>query len=365
MATRIATIGGGTFGEMHIRVLTQRARLGDVEFVGLAELNPDIRLSRRDKYDIPVFEDAGSLLEQMEPDAVTVATPDHLHRDLVVSCLERGIHVLVEKPMDVTVAGCRDMVAAAESANRLLQVDFMKRHDLYHLELKQVVDDGGIGQVQYGYAWMEDRIEVPRDWLPGWAANSSPAWFVGVHYFDLIRWIVGLDAVSVSATGVRHKLTSLGLDTYDAIQAKIIFPGGISFTVDSAWHWPEQNEAIVNQGIKVVGSDGWMTVDSQDRGTRGCVRRGGGAEPGMYTPNLGFFQESTEAGRPRYWGYAIDSIETFVTNVADLASGRRTLEDLAGTYPSGVDGLEVTKIAVAVHESAANDGAIVTLDDLA
>lgn len=364
MATRIATIGGGTFGEMHIRVLTQRARSGDVEFVGLAEINPEIRTARKEKYNIPVFEDAAALIAATSPDAVTVATPDHLHRDLVVSSLERGLHVLVEKPMDVTVAGCRDMVAAAESAERLLQVDFMKRHDLYHLELKQVIDDGGVGDVQYGYAWMEDRIEVPRDWLPSWASRSSPAWFVGVHYFDLIRWIVGQDAVSVSATGVRQKLTSIGIDTYDAIQAKIMFPNGVSFTVDSAWHWPEQNEAIVNQGIKVVGTDGWMTVDSQDRGTRGCVRRAGRVEPTMYTPNLGFFQEGNEAGIPRYWGYAIDSIETFVANVGSLTAGGQTLDDIAGTYPSGVDGLEVTKIAVAVHESAAQGGAIVMLDDL-
>lgn len=364
MSLKIATIGGGTFGEMHIRVLTQRARQGDVEFVGLAEINPDLREQRKDKYDIAVFDDVEALLAQTNPDAVTVATPDHLHRDLVVSCLERGLHVLVEKPMDVNVDGCRDMVAAAEAAGRLLQVDFMKRHDLYHLELKTVVDDGGVGDVQYGYAWMEDRIEVPRDWLPSWAANSSPAWFVGVHYFDLIRWIVGQNAVAVSATGVRQKLSSLGIDTYDAIQAKIMFPSGVSFTVDSAWHWPEQNEAIVNQGLKVVGTEGWMTVDSQDRGTRGCVRRGGQEESTMYTPNLGFFQEGGAGGQPSYSGYAVDSIETFVANVQGLANGAHTLDSLAGTYPSGIDGLEVTKIAVAVHESAAAGGEIVRLDEL-
>lgn len=364
MAVRIATIGGGTFGEMHLRVLTQRARLGDVEFVGLAEINPAIREARREKYTIAVFPDAETLLSETTPDAVTVATPDHLHRDLVVECLERGLHVLVEKPMDTTVAGCRDMVVASERAGRLLQVDFMKRHDLYHVELKQVIERGGVGDVQYGYAWMEDRIEVPRDWLPSWAANSSPAWFVGVHYFDLIRWIVGRNAVAVSATGVRQKLVGEGIDTYDAIQAKIMFPDGVSFTVDSAWHWPEQNEAIVNQGIKVVGTDGWMTVDSQDRGTRGCVRRDDSLNATMYTPNLGFFQESVEAGTPRYWGYAVDSIESFVTNVTELLTGATTLDALANTYPSGIDGMEVTKIAVAVHESAAANGALVMLDDL-
>jgi predicted dehydrogenase len=364
MITRIATVGGGTFGEMHIRALTQRARLGDMEFVGVADPNPDIRKQRTEQYGIDAFASFEEMLDATSLDAITVATPDHLHRDIVVTALERGLHVLVEKPMDVEVDGCRTMVEAAEANGRLLQVDFMKRHDLYHLELKRVVESGGVGEVQYGYAWMEDRIEVPRDWLPGWAANSSPAWFVGVHYYDLIRWVVGQDAIAVTATGVATKLRELGVDTYDSIQAKIMFPDGVSFTVDTAWHIPDGNEAIVNQGIKVVGSDGWMTVDSQDRGTRGLVRSYPDTEASMITPNLGFFKEGMEGDTPRYWGYGIDSIETFVTNVQSLTTGRATLEDLDGTYPSGVDGLEVTKIAVAVHESVARNGEIVELDSL-
>ena len=246
----------------------------------------------------------------------------------------------------------------------LLQVDFMKRHDLYHAELKRIVESGGIGDIQYGYAWMEDRIEVPTAWLPSWASNSSPAWFVGVHYFDLIRWLVGQDAVAVSATGVAQRLRSIGIDTYDSIQAKIIFPGGVSFTVDSAWHLPAGNEAIVNQGIKVVGSDGWMTVDSQDRGTRGLVSSTPGAPATMLTPNLGLYKESTEAGVSRYSGYAIDSIEGFVTNVAMLERGAADLESLNGAYPSGKDGLEVTKIAVAAHRSVENGGDLVYLGSL-
>ncbi len=364
MAHRVGTIGGGIFGEMHIRALTQRARLGDIEFAGLADINSELRSDRAARYNIDVFADFNEMLDATSPDAVTIATPDHLHREIAVACLERGVHVLVEKPMDTDVDGCREMVAAADESGVLLHVDFMKRHDLYHAELKRIVDSGGLGDIQYGYAWMEDRIEVPRDWLPSWASNSSPAWFVGVHYYDLIRWLVGQDAIAVSATGIAQRLKSIGLDIYDSIQAKIMFPGGVSFTVDSAWHIPAGNEAIVNQGIKVVGSDGWMTVDSQDRGTRGLVSSTPGAPASMLTPNLGFFKESTEGGVSRYSGYGIDSIDSFVTNVAMIEGGVADPESLQGAYPSGRDGLEVTKIAVAVHLSVEAGGDLVHLDSL-
>lgn len=87
----------------------------------------------------------------------------------------------------------------------------------------------------------------------------------------------------------------------------------------------------------------------------------------MLTPNLGLFKESTEAGLPRYSGYsgyAIDSIESFVTNVAMLERGVADLESLKGAYPSGKDGLEVTKIAVAAHRSVERGGDLVSLGSL-
>jgi predicted dehydrogenase len=209
---------------------------------------------------------------------------------------------------------------------------------------------------------MEDRIEVPRDWFPEWAAQSSPAWFLGVHMYDLIRWITRSDALWVSATGMKKKLADLGIDTYDSIQAKIVLKTGASFTVDTSWILPEVHEAIVNQGIRVVGSEGMLEVDTQDRGARGCYA----APPGsarMQTPNLGFFQENRERkGLPRFSGYGIESIQDFALNVAHLVDGG-SLKDLAGAYAGGKDGLEATKIAVAVHESASAAGAVVCIPE--
>jgi predicted dehydrogenase len=355
MTTQVATIGGGTFGEMHLRGLTQAKRSLPIELAGLADVNADIRELRADQYDVPVYDSLDNLLASNDLHAVTIATPDHLHASIAIECLNRGIHVFVEKPMATTVEDCEAMVAAAEANDCILHVDFMKRLDPYHVELKRVVDTGGIGDIEYGYAWMEDRIEVPRDWLPKWASESSPAWFVGVHYYDMIRWMVGQDAVAVSATGVKNKLQSIGIDTYDSIQAKIVFEGGISFAVDTSWHIPDGNEAVVNQGIKIVGSDGWLTVDSQDRGARGCIRSGD-APSSMHTPNLGFFKESEVRGVTRYSGYAVDAMALFLENVLALRSGEATLSSLGDSYPTGVDGLEVTRIAVGVHESIATGG---------
>jgi len=358
MVPRIGVIGGGIFGEMHLRAFTQMQREGKAELVGLADLNEDLLKQREKDYGVSPFTDYMEMIEKADPHAVTVVTPDFLHREISLNCLKAGRHVLVEKPLDVTVEGCREMVAAAEEGNLILQVDFHKRYDPYHQELEKLVVQGKLGEIEYGYAHMEDRIEVPRDWFPNWAPKSSPGWFLGVHMYDLIRWVIKSNGVEAYATGLKKKLTSLGVDTYDSIQAKILFENGAGFVVDSSWIMPDGFEAIVNQGIRMVGSEGMMEVDSQNRGAESCF-----AGESMATYNLGFFKEGkTKAGETYFAGYGIESIQDFALNVDHVLNGG-SLDDLKGTFADGTDGLEVTKIAVGVHKSL-ETGAPVKLSEL-
>ena len=358
MIARIAVVGAGKFGEMHLRALTQMEREGGARVVGVADIDPGLLARRRERYGVAAFADWREMIASTQPDAVTVVTPDALHGEIARWALKAGKHVLVEKPLDTAVDGCRELVRAAEAGGLLLQVDFHKRYDPYHRELRDAAARGDLGDIEYGYAYMEDRIEVPRDWFPGWAPSSSPAWFLGVHMYDLIRWITGAEARSVSATGVKKKLAGMGIDTYDSIQAKIVLESGASFTVDTCWILPDSHEAIVNQGIRVVGSEGMMEVDTQDRGARACLKG-----VGMRTPNLGFFQEVLDRhGCTAHKGYGIDSIQDFARNVNHLLGGG-SLKDLEGRYASGHDGLAASMIAVAVHRSVAAGGAVVAVEE--
>jgi len=357
MAIRMGVIGGGTFGEVHLQAYSQAQRDGKCELVALADLNEQLLAQRCEQYDVKGYTDYKEMLAKEHLDGVSVVTPDPMHLPMVLDAFEAGCHVLVEKPMDVTVEGCEKMIAAAKKAGRLLQVDFHKRFDPYHIELKKAVAAGKLGQPLYGYAYMEDRIEVPQRWWPGWVNRSSPAWFLGSHFIDLFRWIIGRkNARRVYGSAVKKKLLSLGIDTYDCVQAKIDFEDDVSLLLDTGWVLPDGWEAIVNQGLRLVGTDGAMEIDSQNRGTTGCF-----AGQTQQTFNLGFKMFSTDKwGRPRYSGYGFESIIDVVENIAFLQSGG-TLEQLAGTYPDGEDGLEVTRILCAVHESAAT-GRLIELD---
>lgn len=356
MSVKIGVVGAGIFGINHLNAFKQLSYLGVAELAAVAEVNEKRAQWVEENYGCPVYRDYNEMIEKADMDGVTVVTPDHLHKPVVLAAAAHGKHVLVEKPLDVTVEGCEETISAAKNANILLQVDFHKRYDPDHIALERRVGAGELGKVLYGHVYMEDRIEVPSEWFPHWAPSSSPAWFLGVHFYDLVRWVIKSNGKTVFAKGRKEILKNEhGVDTYDSISAMVEFANGAVFTFDTSWILPKSFEAIVNQEIRLVGTNGVWEIDSQYRGSRSCV-----AGEGMRTYNNNFMRESTDKqGRTIHKGYGVESIQDFAYNVQAIKDGA-SIESLAGTYPNGEDGLEVTKIAAAVHESV-RTGKIVEL----
>lgn len=344
---RIATVGVGRFGKFHLHAFKQMENLYNVQLVAAAETDlmkiPDIEK----RFNIPVYTNYKEMIQKEELDAISVATQDHLHKDIVVYALSQGLHVFVEKPLDISTQGSSEMLNIAEQNNLLLQIDFHKRYDPYHIEIKELIDQGKFGKFLYGYCYMEDKIIVPRDWFKSWVNNTSPIWFLGSNFIDLISWLMNSKVVSVYAKGQKYKLKQLGFDTYDSIQSMISFDNDAIITIDSSWVLPEQFSSVANQGFRLVGTEGIVEADSHDRGTISCFS----SEGGVRNHNSGFMHSvKYKNGTEKYDGYGITSIQHFAENVLHLKRGG-TLEELNGTYPSGRDGHEVTKVNEAIHLS--------------
>ncbi len=343
---RVGVIGGGIWGNYHLLAAKEMEAQGAVKLVAIATRTEKTAEKRSEEFGIKCYTDYKDMIDSETLDAVTIATPDHLHREMSIYAMEQGKHVLVEKPMDLTTSGCQSMVSAAEKNNLLLHVDFHKRYDPNNIDARKRVQAGSIGNLQYAYAYMEDKIIVPSEWLAGWAAQSSPFWFIGVHKYDLVRWITGREAVSVIAYGRKGKLESMGINTFDSVSASILMEGNLTCTIDVNWILPKSFEAVVNQGFRLVGSEGIIEVDAQDRGLRYCF-----SSEGNLTPNFGaIFTVDTVFGGKAVSGYFVDPIKDFLINVRFLKEGG-TLDEIAGRYPSGRDGLRVTQLAEAVQES--------------
>jgi len=343
----IAVIGVGKFGTNLLNTFSQLERDGRCKLAAICDINAELLAGQAKKYNVKGYTDYKEMLQKENVDSVAIATPDPFHKAPVLFAAGLGKHIFVEKPMDTTVEGCHEMIEACRKNKVLLQVDFHKRFDPYHKELEKNVREGKLGRVEYGYVHMEDQIVVPAKWFPNWAPKSSPVWFLGVHFFDLVRWIIKSDGKKVYALGKKWKLKDMGVDTYDSINAMVEFQNGAVVTFDLSWIIPEKFEAIVNQGVRLVGEKGLVECDTQDRGTKVCFE-----EDGVKTYNLGFMSEGKDKfGRIHYSGYGIESIADFIYNLEYLEKGG-SVESLENTVSGfGRDGLEATKIAVAVHKS--------------
>ena len=356
MPVRLGVIGLGNFGINHLRCYTHLQRRGIAELVGACDISEKRLRERQGEFAFRPYTDYRDMLAAETLDAVSVVTSDHLHRHVTLDALGAGCHVLVEKPMDVTVAGCEEMVAAAQHTRRLLHVDFHKRYDPFHLELRDLVADGALGRLQYGYVHAENRIDIPSVFFRTTAHLSSSAWYVGIHFFDLMRFIMQADGVRVFATGFKDKLEGMGIDTWDSIQATVEFANGAWVRFDTCWIIPEGFPARIDQGLRLVGTEGMMEIDSQDRGSRSVLSRDG--KTVTYNPT--FLKRRTDASGSPYWrGYGTESIEDFVHHVAMVKAGRDP-ETLTGVHATGRDGLAATRIAESAHRSV-ETGEIVTL----
>jgi len=348
MKIRVGVVGAGIYGNVLINAYYGAHRRGDIDFVAVADINQDALTRVGQKYGIKGYLDYNEMYEKEKLDAVAVVTPDFLHEACVIDAAKHGIHILVQKPLSTDVEAAKRMIEAARKHDVLLYVDFHKRFDPGHIQLRQAVKQGKLGTIEYGYVCMEDKILVPTEWFSKWAHNSSPAWFLGVHFFDLIYWILDEKPNRVYATGHKKKLKSLGIDSYDSIQAKFEFPSGATISIDSSWIMPNSFTSVVNQQIRLVGTDGMQEVDSQDRGV--VAAYGSDTYSHVINPYGQLHIDDIDSGLIPV-GYTIESMLYFLRLVKKMKREDISARELQADYPTGDQALVSTIMCQKAHES--------------
>jgi predicted dehydrogenase len=348
---RVGVVGAGTYGSNVIQAFHAEHQMGNIEFVSIADINMMALAKMNELYGVRGYSDYNEMFDKEDLDAVAVVTPDHLHEEITVAAASHKIHVLVQKPLATDIQAGKNMIASAERNNVMLYVDFHKRFDPGHIQLKQAIKSGKLGKIEYGYACMEDKILVPTIWFKNWAHNSSPAWFLGIHFYDLIYWLLEEKPVKVYATGRKKKLAGMGIDTYDFISSRFEYEDGKTITIDSSWIIPNNFSSIVNQQIRLVGTEGMQEVDSQDRGivaSYECDSQSNVLNPyGRVERDYPFVKNVPT-------GYTIESMTYFLKLVSMIKNGKITLNELNNYYPSGSEALISTQMCAAVHKSVKN-----------
>jgi predicted dehydrogenase len=285
---RVGVIGLGWAGQQHLGAYDT---VPGAAVVALAGLEEQVREELAARYGIErQVARWEELLELDGLDAVSIAVPTFLHAPIAIAALQRGLHVLCEKPIARDGDEADAMVAAARSAGRVLEVAFNHRQRGDIQELKAAVDGGRLGRPYYTKAWWLRRTGIPT--LGSWftrseLAGGGPLVDIGVHVLDYSLFLLGNPAVrAVSASTYDLLATSgfgsnpkskktgaTGEKTFDVEDLASVFmrlADGGTLLVEASWaaHRRDGDEF----GITLYGTEGGAELVVDDYAPVGSLR---------------------------------------------------------------------------------------------
>jgi predicted dehydrogenase len=196
---RHAIIGAGYGGSVHLPAFNEMAGM---EVVAVADGGSG-RAKQFSRPGLAAYSDWRRMLEDLKPDSISVAVPPAAQREIVASAIGRGIHVLCEKPLGMCLEDAKDLLRMAEVATVTVAMCFQYRFEPGMCALRQQILSGRLGRLRrINLSWITDgRADQARPWswqhdsnLGGGVINSFLP-----HAADLVRWLSGRDALSVTA----------------------------------------------------------------------------------------------------------------------------------------------------------------------
>ncbi|MEZ4863615.1 MAG: Gfo/Idh/MocA family oxidoreductase [Caldilineaceae bacterium] len=195
----VGIIGLGGIARSHCDAI---AGLDNVEIVAVADLFEEKRRAYMDKYNIPKgYSSHEELLQDNSVDAVAVVLGHQLHHRLTIDACNAGKHVLVEKPMALSLAQCDEMIAAAERNHVKLMVGYTQHFYGTSLKAKEILDAGELGPLITAVCYMSKNWNVAGR-RPQYRSrfHGGGMWLTnGVHVVDRLTWMMASQALSVSA----------------------------------------------------------------------------------------------------------------------------------------------------------------------
>jgi predicted dehydrogenase len=235
-------IGCGTWGRDILRTL---ARFPNAPVLGICDTyEPYLRRCAETAPKGEKYADYRQLLDNKAIQAVIVATPTHLHRDIAISALQAGKHVYCEAPLATSIADAAAIAKAAKAANKqVFQAGLLFRSNLIHQHVLQFVRTGALGKNVFSrgqwhkrQSWRRTAANPEREKAANWHLNRESsiglAGEIGTHYFDSAGWFLKARPVSVNGFGGLMAWND-GRDVFDTIQAALEFPNGVRFLYDS------------------------------------------------------------------------------------------------------------------------------------
>lgn len=198
---RAAVIGCGDVSSVHFDAL---ADMADVELVAVSDTDASAAQAAAARHGAPAYSDHRALIEAARPDVVHICTPHSQHASVAVDALERGVNVILEKPLAHDLAAGRAIIEAAQRSDARLGVCFQNRYNPTSVRLHDALASGEFGDVigaraQVMWTRTADYYKA-KPWRGTWSGSGGGLMMnQAVHTVDLVQWLVG-DVADVSGS---------------------------------------------------------------------------------------------------------------------------------------------------------------------
>lgn len=259
---KIGIIGCGKVAQ--VRHIPEYAANPDAEVVGYYDINGARAEALAELHGGVAYPSWEALLDEKSIDAVSVCTTNATHAEIAVAAMRAGKHVLCEKPMATTLADCERMVAVSRETGRYLMIGQNQRITKAHRRARQIVADGGIGDIVsfrtiFGHGG-------PETWSVDPGANT---WFfdkrkaamgamadLGIHKTDLIHFLTGqvvVEATARLATLDKRDASGSLIGVDDNAFCIYRLSGGAVGTMTASWtHYGAEDNSTVLYGTKGI-----------------------------------------------------------------------------------------------------------------
>lgn len=321
---RAAVVGAGLMGRRHAESLDA---IRGVEIVGVCDLSAQAAQSLAEVYGCRASTEISALLTDNSIDIVVIATGDRHHLDAAAAAIAAGRNVFIEKPLASTVADAQLIADLADQSDRVVTVGHQLRIDPRFAGASEAVLSGSFGSLAHASFRRNSSIAGPRRY----GSSTTLPWHVMIHDVDLLRFITGLEVLSVYARGAKVSDTESDLDSLLVVAD--LSDGSIA-SFESSWVLPEAVDTSLDAIANIVCVNGSAVVTSAEQGLSIVDERGR-----RYPDTVRYF--------------AIDGRSSGLLH----AQARRFVDAIDGygaPLCSAFDGLEAVRVIEAVDSSLAS-----------
>lgn len=334
-----ALVGCGRIAKRHSELLGFNEIKG-AKLVSVCDNDINKANKIAEQFNVPAYEDMDMMMKSESVDIIVVLTPSGLHAEHVINLSKYGKHIMVEKPMALTVKDTENMIYACDANNIKLFIIKQNRFNVPVVKLREALESGRFGKLTLGTVrvrWARHQAYYDQDsWRGTWAMDGGVLTNQASHHVDMLEWMMG-DVVSVFA-----KMTSAlaDVETEDTAIVTLKFKSGALGIIEATTATRPtnlegsisilgENGTVVVGGVAVNEMLTWTFEDDQD-GDSSVLEEFSVNPPNVY----GF-------GHQAYYEHVVDCVENGSSNLVDGLQGRKSIELISAIYESAETGKEV------------------------